>query len=82
MQGLKKCVFVEYASNQKGYKCFNASDRKFFVSMMLSFFENKSFFEKHFQGKSQREDVGIFGIILISTFLINPWVYRIGKILF
>jgi len=56
----EKCVFVGYAPHQKGYKCFNPSNRKVFVSMNVVFCENKLFLEKHLHRETQREDVGIF----------------------
>ena len=42
----RKCVFVGYPSTQKGYKCFDPLTRKFFVSMDVTFFENKPFFSQ------------------------------------
>ena len=35
-----KCVFMGYASKQKGYKCYDPQTKKFHVSMDVSFFEN------------------------------------------
>lgn len=35
----EKCVFIGYASNKKGYKCYNPQTRKMYVSMDVSFFE-------------------------------------------
>ena len=34
-----KCIFVGYASNQKGYKCWDPIDNRMFVSMDVTFRE-------------------------------------------
>ena len=39
-----KCVFLGYSSTQKGYKCYNPSTRKFYISANVTFIENKPFF--------------------------------------
>ena len=36
----EKCVFIGYASNQKGYKCYNPQTRKMYVSMDVPFIED------------------------------------------
>ncbi|KAL6347733.1 hypothetical protein AAG906_026262 [Vitis piasezkii] len=41
-----KCVFLGYSSTQKGYKCYNPSVRKFYISADVTFTENKHFFSK------------------------------------
>ena len=43
----EKCVFIGYASNKKGYKCYNPQTRKIYVSMDVLFFENKAYFNKN-----------------------------------
>jgi hypothetical protein len=46
-----KCVFVGYSPTQKGYKCFDPKNKKMFVTMDVTFFENKPFFDDtHLQG--------------------------------
>ena len=42
-----KCVFLGYASNKKGYKCYDPNTKKIYVSMDVSFLENQSFFDKN-----------------------------------
>ena len=39
-----KCIFVEYSSNKKGYKCCCPTSKKLFHSMDVSFFENIPYF--------------------------------------
>ena len=38
-----KCVFVGYSPTQKGYKCFDPKNKKIFVTMDVTLFENKLF---------------------------------------
>ena len=50
----EKCVFIGYAPNKKGYKCYNPQTKKIFISMDVIFLENQPFFQKHFlQGEKQ-----------------------------
>ena len=41
-----KCVFLDYSFTQKGYKCYNPSTRKFYISTNVTFTKNKHFFPK------------------------------------
>ncbi|KAL6339370.1 hypothetical protein AAG906_032899 [Vitis piasezkii] len=41
-----KCVFLGYSSTQKGYKCYNPSARKLYISTDVTFTKNKHFFSK------------------------------------
>ncbi|CAH9105932.1 unnamed protein product, partial [Cuscuta epithymum] len=41
-----KCIFLGVSNTQKGYKCFDVSSGKMFVSMDVTFFENQPFFNK------------------------------------
>jgi len=53
----RKCVFVGYPSTQKGYKCFDPISKFFFISMDVTFFEDKPFFCKtHLQGETSSKD--------------------------
>ena len=53
----KKCVFIGYASNKKGYKCFNPTTRKFHITMDVNFVETIPFFSKtSLQGKRANEN--------------------------
>ena len=53
-----KCVFLGYSSTQKGYKCYNPSTKKFYISTDATFTENRPFFPKYsLQGEiSMMED--------------------------
>jgi len=51
-----KCIFVGYASNKKGYRCYHPLSRKFFTSMDVPVDEIKSFYESpQLQGESSFE---------------------------
>jgi len=51
-----KCIFIGYASNKKGYRCYHPPSRKFFTSMDVTFDETKSFYESpQLQGESSFE---------------------------
>lgn len=39
-----KCVFIGYSSSQKGYKCFDPSSSRLFVSHDVTFSENEPFY--------------------------------------
>ncbi|XP_059632903.1 eIF-2-alpha kinase GCN2 isoform X3 [Cornus florida] len=53
----EKCVFVGYAPNKKGYKCFNPTKKKMFISMDVFFLENHPYFQKTFlQGEKESEE--------------------------
>ncbi|KAL6277717.1 hypothetical protein ACE6H2_021318 [Prunus campanulata] len=39
-----KCLFVGYASHQKGYRCYHPPTRKMFVTMDVTFHEDLSYF--------------------------------------
>lgn len=49
----EKCVFLSYASNKKGYKCFNPVTKIFFECMDVHFVENQPFLKNSLQGESQ-----------------------------
>ena len=53
----KKCIFVRYSSNKKGYKCYYPTSKKFFHSMDVSFFENIPYFSNFVnQGESHNHE--------------------------
>jgi hypothetical protein len=41
-----KCIFVGYASTQKGYKCWDPIGRRLFVSMDVTFRETEPYYTK------------------------------------
>ena len=60
---VEKCVFIGNASNKKEYKCYNPQTRKIYVSMDVSFFENKSYFHKNsLQGEYKGMKIFFIGI--------------------
>ncbi|TYK14395.1 Cysteine-rich RLK (RECEPTOR-like protein kinase) 8 [Cucumis melo var. makuwa] len=51
------CVFVRHPLHQHGYKCFHPPSRKYFVTMDVTFCENRPYFPvSHLQGESVREE--------------------------
>ncbi|KAL0557270.1 hypothetical protein IC582_005796 [Cucumis melo] len=51
------CVFVGYPLHQRGYKCFHPPFRKYFVTMDVTFCENRPYFPvSHLQGESVSEE--------------------------
>ncbi|CAH9086611.1 unnamed protein product [Cuscuta europaea] len=51
-----KCVFLGIPSTQKGYKCFDPSTKRMFISMDSVFVETQPFFDYHLQGENLNED--------------------------
>ena len=43
----EKFVFLGYAQNKKGYKCFNTVTKKTYISMDVSFLETQPYFPKN-----------------------------------
>jgi len=39
-----KCIFLGYSPNKKGYKSFSPLTKKFYLTMDITFFENKPFY--------------------------------------
>jgi hypothetical protein len=39
-----KCIFVGYLGKQKGYKCWRPAEKRMFISMDVTFTENRSFY--------------------------------------
>ncbi|KAL0551185.1 hypothetical protein IC582_010271 [Cucumis melo] len=51
------CVFVGYLLHQRDYKCFHPPSRKYFVTMDVTFCENRSYFPvSHLQGENVSEE--------------------------
>ena len=61
-----RCVFVGYASLQKGYHCYHPPSRKMFVTLDVVFHENDMYYtvlESSIQGERQNE---------LQTLNLNP----------
>ncbi|KAK2972599.1 hypothetical protein RJ640_007068 [Escallonia rubra] len=41
-----KCIFIDYSSSKKGYKCYSPEKKKVYNTMDVTFFENQSFYPK------------------------------------
>lgn len=51
-----RCVFVGYATHQKGYRCYHPPTRRLFITMDVVFHEDTMYFSKpEFQGEYQEE---------------------------
>ncbi|RVW17830.1 Retrovirus-related Pol polyprotein from transposon TNT 1-94 [Vitis vinifera] len=51
-----KCIFLGYSPTQKGYKCYSPTNKRFYTTMDVSFFEHVFFYPKsHVQGESTNE---------------------------
>ncbi|RVW54234.1 Retrovirus-related Pol polyprotein from transposon TNT 1-94 [Vitis vinifera] len=51
-----KCIFLGYSPTQKGYKCYSSTNKRFYTTMDVSFFEHVFFYPKsHVQGESMNE---------------------------
>jgi len=51
-----KSVFIGYAPNKKGYKCYHPQSRKVYISKDVTFHETESFFpSSQLQGESIQE---------------------------
>ena len=42
--GSCKCVFLDYSTLQKGYKCYSFEKQKYFISTYVSILENQFYF--------------------------------------
>ena len=72
----EKCVFLGYAPNKEGYKCFNPQTKKFHVSMDVIFLENQPFFgQNSLQGEKENSEDHFWHT---STPMPNPFLPDLG----
>ena len=51
-----KCIFIGYASDKKGYKCYHPPSRRVYISMDVTFQESESFYPSpQRQGENNQE---------------------------
>jgi hypothetical protein len=67
-----KCIFVGYSPTKKGYRCWCPAERKFFVSMDVTFHEMEPFYSLEFnnndtgrKGESLRDKNSTKGSVLV-----------------
>lgn len=68
-----KCIFVGYSPTQKGYRCWSPSEKRFFVSMDVTFNEKEPFYFSHVnptygtnsQGEISNKECGSSGSVLV-----------------
>ena len=63
----KKCVFLGVPPTKKGYKCFDPSTKKMFITMDVAFFENEAFFDSYLQGETHNEDTKCLELDFLKT---------------
>ncbi|XP_068475998.1 myosin-15-like isoform X2 [Phaseolus vulgaris] len=69
-----KCVFIGYAPNKKGYKCYHPQSRKVYISKDVTFHETESFFpSSQLQGESiqEAEDLELPPFPLLQDFVLR-----------
>ena len=67
----EKCVFIGYAPNKRGYKCYNPQTKNIRVITDVSFLETQSYFTKNYlQGEKKRKEENFWQTI--SDPLPNP----------
>ncbi|OMO54865.1 Integrase, catalytic core [Corchorus capsularis] len=51
-----RCVFLGYATSQKGYRCYHPPTKRMFITMDVVFHEDTMYFsESDFQGQNEKE---------------------------
>lgn len=71
-----KCLFLGYATQQKGYKCYRSPTRKIFITMDAFFHEEKMYFAQlEFQEEENQEDIMTLDYELQENYSIDPTSY-------
>ena len=69
-----KCVFIGYAPNKKGYKCYRPQSRKIYISKDVTFHETESFFpssQLHGESIQEAEDLELPPFPLLLDFVLR-----------
>ena len=71
------CIFVGYSPTQKGYRCWCPAERRFSVSMDVTFRENESFYSPTFGACHPSSSTNyIFTQLHITQHLLNAEIFE------
>ena len=59
----RRCLFLGYATNQKGYRCYDPTNKRLYITMDVTFLESEMFYHppnSFLQGKTHDEELNWF----------------------